>query len=118
MPPQIPAGWFRPLALLLAGAWGSAWGVDYEVGPGKKLAALAEVPWEKLAPGDVVAIHWRAEPYREKFVLCARGTAERPIVVRGVAGPDGARPVIDSTKPISLWLVKEPDGAAVRLAAE
>ena len=95
-------------ALLFVFAAGSAWGVDYEVGPGKKLTALAGVPWEKLAPGDVVAIHWRAEPYREKFVLCARGTAEQPIVVRGVAGPDGARPVIDgrdavTPKTLDYW---------------
>lgn len=96
------------VALLFAGAAGAAWGVDYEVGPGKKFAALAEVPWAKLAPGDVVSIHWRAEPYREKFVLCVRGTAERPIVVRGIAGPEGARPVIDgrdavTPKTLDYW---------------
>ena len=105
---RFPTAWHRTFVLLFAGVAATAQGVDYEVGPGKKLTALAGVPWEKLAPGDVVAIHWRAEPYREKFVLCVRGTAELPIVVRGVAGPDGARPVIDgrdavTPKTLDYW---------------
>ncbi|MGB0580605.1 MAG: polysaccharide-degrading enzyme [Limisphaerales bacterium] len=68
---------------------------DYVVGPGKPLSRVNEVPWERLAAGDRVRIHWRAGPYREKFVLCCRGTAERPIVVEGVPGPQGQLPVID-----------------------
>jgi hypothetical protein len=67
---------------------------DYEVGPGQPLAAIADVPWATLAPGDVVRIHWRAEPYREKWVLARSGTAEAPIVVQGVKGPNGERPVV------------------------
>ena len=69
---------------------------DYEVGevPGM-LAAISDVPWESLNPGDRVLIYWRATPYKEKWVLCRRGTAEAPIVVRGVPGPDGALPIID-----------------------
>jgi hypothetical protein len=101
MPPRFLTAWPALLALLLAVAAGPVRGVEYEVGPGKKLTALAEVPWEKLAPGDVVAVHWRAEPFREKFVLCVRGTAGRPITVRGVAGPDGARPVIDGSDAVT-----------------
>jgi len=42
-----------------------------------------------------VLIHWRAEPYREKWVLCRRGTEQSPIVVSGVPGPGGELPVID-----------------------
>ncbi len=67
---------------------------DYHVGPGQPLAEPGAVAWEALLPGDTVWIHWRAEPYPAKWVLCRAGTAEAPIAVRGVRGPDGARPVI------------------------
>ncbi|MFV2072077.1 MAG: polysaccharide-degrading enzyme, partial [Thermoanaerobaculales bacterium] len=69
---------------------------DYEVGTGVgMLASIGEVPWEDLAPGDRVFIHWRDTPYKEKWVLCRRGTAAEPIVVSGVPGPAGQLPVID-----------------------
>lgn len=68
---------------------------DYEVGPGKPLAELEEVPWERLEAGDTVRIHWRESAYRSKFVLCRQGTVEAPIRVLGVPGPDNQRPVID-----------------------
>jgi hypothetical protein len=69
---------------------------DYEVGDGPgMLPAIGDVPWESLEPGDRVLIHWRAEPYREKWVLCRRGTEHAPIVVSGVPGPSGELPVID-----------------------
>lgn len=80
------------LALVLASAPVLA-GV-YEVGPGKPLAAIGDVPWATLAPGDVVRIHWRAEPYREKWVIGRSGTAGAPIVVQGVLGPNGERPIV------------------------
>ncbi len=85
----------------------------YEVGPGHALAEIEEVPWESLEPGDTVLIHAREEPYRSKWVICRRGTAERPIVVRGVAGPDGRLPVVDGrdavTRPeLNYW--NEPRG--------
>src|SRR6185436_15373913 len=67
----------------------------YAVGPGQPLATIADVPWATLAPGDTVLIHWRAQPYREKWVICRQGTGEAPITVRGVAGPGGELPVID-----------------------
>jgi hypothetical protein len=69
--------------------------VIYEVGPHKKLSALAQVPWESLNASDEVHIFWREEPYREKFVLCRQGRAGAPIVVRGMPGPKGELPVID-----------------------
>jgi hypothetical protein len=70
-------------------------GRTYEVGEGRKHASLGAVPWERLSPGDRVLVHARKEPYREKILLSARGTKEQPIRVCGVAGPDGAVPVID-----------------------
>jgi hypothetical protein len=83
-------------ALLLAAAFGSgpALAAVYQVGPGQPLAAISEVPWVSLAPGDEVRIHWRTEPYREKWVIARAGTAAAPIVVRGIRGPGGQRPVI------------------------
>ena len=53
------------------------------------------MPWEDLAAGDTVRIHWRDEPYREKFMLRGQGTEAQPIVVCGVAGPNGELPIID-----------------------
>lgn len=67
----------------------------YDVGTGKPLSGIGEVPWEALRPGDTVRIHWRAKPYHEKWVLCCRGTQEQPITVTGVPGPNGELPVID-----------------------
>ena len=67
----------------------------YEVGPGKPYATPSAVPWESLQAGDLVLIHWRSAPYKDKWVICRQGTASAPIVVRGVAGPAGERPVID-----------------------
>ncbi len=82
----------RWLAALAATA---AWSATYEVGPGRPAAAIADVPWAGLSAGDTVLIHWRPEPYREKWVLCRQGAAGAPITVRGVPGPGGERPVID-----------------------
>lgn len=72
------------------------WAVDYDVGPGQPLAKVGAVPWGTLKPGDLVRIHWRPEPYREKWILCRRGTEKAPIVVCGVPGPKGQLPVIDA----------------------
>lgn len=79
-------------ALLLAG---SAAATDYEVGPGQTHAAIGDVPWETLAPGDRVLIHWRDAPYKEKWVIGRSGTKDKPIVISGVPASDGKLPVID-----------------------
>jgi hypothetical protein len=83
-------------AFLLAAACapGAARAAVYEVGPGQPLAAIGDVPWASLAPGDEVRIHWRPQPYREKWVIGRAGTAAAPIVVRGIPGPAGERPVV------------------------
>ncbi|MBN8527514.1 MAG: hypothetical protein J0M02_19445, partial [Planctomycetes bacterium] len=67
----------------------------YEVGPGRTYAEPRDVPWLDLQPGDQVLIHYRAEPYRDAILLCARGETTRWITVRGVKGPAGERPVFD-----------------------
>ncbi len=68
---------------------------EYEVGNGKKFTSIGQVPWQSLAAGDHVRIHWREKPYHEKWVLCCRGTEAQPIVISGVPGPKGQLPVID-----------------------
>ena len=82
--------------------------VEYEVGPGKACAEIEDVPWEALRAGDTVTIHWRENPYPAKFVLCARGTRDQPIQVRGVPNSQGILPVIDgrdavTRKQLNYW---------------
>lgn len=77
----------------------------YEVGPGQAYAEPSEVPWESLQAGTLVRIHHRAEPYAAKWVINAAGTAQKPVVVRGVMD-GGERPVITG------------EGAATRLALD
>jgi hypothetical protein len=67
----------------------------YEVKPNTAMDTIAEVPWATLQPGDTVLIYWKPTPYKEKWVICRQGTANAPITVRGVLGPNGERPVID-----------------------
>jgi hypothetical protein len=94
------------VALLVLSGAQMAGAATYEVGPGKPYATPSAVPWESLLPGDLVLIHWQSTPYRDKWVICRQGTATAPIVVRGVAGPGGERPVIDG------------NGAVTRLALD
>src|ERR1041385_1140772 len=73
----------------------------FEVGPGKAYSAIGEVPWEALQPGDTVLIYWQAAPYQEKWVIGCQGTAEAPITVRGVPGPNGELPVVDGQNAVT-----------------
>jgi hypothetical protein len=70
-------------------------GIDYQVGPGKAYESIGDVPFESLAAGDTVRIFWREAHYHEKMMIGGVGTADQPIRVCGVAGPDGQLPVID-----------------------
>jgi hypothetical protein len=86
----------------------ATWARTFHVGPEQKLANIGDVPWEMLAAGDTVQIYYRPDPYREKWVICARGTAAQPIVVRGILGPNGEYPVIDgrnatTRKQLNYW---------------
>jgi hypothetical protein len=80
----------------------------YDVGPNQPYTAIGHVPWELLQAGDIVQIFWRSQPYKEKWVLCLRGTQQHPIIIRGVLGPHGERPVIDGANAttraqLSFW---------------
>jgi len=104
-------GWGKLAALVAAAAsFGAPPGraIVYDVGPGQPLAAIGAVPWATLQPGDLVRIHWQAQPYREKWVIDRSGSSGAPIVVVGVLGPNGERPVISgdgatTPAPLDFW---------------
>lgn len=76
----------------------ASWSVEaaeYHAGPGQQFQTIGALPWESLAAGDTVYIHWRPDPYREKIFISSSGTANQPIRIAGVPGPQGERPVID-----------------------
>jgi hypothetical protein len=86
----------------------SARAATFDVGPGQPHAAIGDVPWEALAPGDTVRIHWRETAYHEKFVIGRQGTSEAWITVRGIPNEQGDLPVIDgrdaTTRPaLNYW---------------
>lgn len=82
--------WF----LLLLLPW-QVQAATYEVGPGQPYVNIGDVPWESMGAGDRVLIHWRAEPYQEKWVIAVPGTQQQPFTVSGVANGAGQLPVID-----------------------
>lgn len=67
----------------------------YNVGPDQMYKNIVDVPWSSLVAGDVVNIHYRSTPYKEKFAVTGTGTESAPITVHGILGPNGERPVID-----------------------
>jgi len=69
-------------------------GRTYQVGREQRLQHLADVPWDALGPGDRVLVYWRPEPYREQILISAQGTAEQPVRICGVPGPQGQLPVL------------------------
>ncbi|HMS08221.1 MAG TPA: putative Ig domain-containing protein [Pyrinomonadaceae bacterium] len=90
------------LALLLFLAIATSHAAVYDVRPDDPaMNDIADVPWATLQPGDVVRIHWRPEPYREKWVICRQGTADQPITVTGVPGPNGELPVISGVNALT-----------------
>ncbi len=73
----------------------SAYATDYHVDENPPYQNIGDVPWANIQAGDRVFIHWRASPYKEKWVINAVGTEANPIRVIGVNGPQGQQPVID-----------------------
>jgi hypothetical protein len=72
----------------------SIYATDYHVGPGQTYEELGGVPWLTLTAGDNVIIHWRSTPYASKIFIRAQGTAENPVIIRGVPNANGDLPVI------------------------
>jgi hypothetical protein len=83
----------RTLLCTLFLAW-TARAKVYDVGPGQPYTTIGSVHWSALEPGDKVQIHFRTEPYREKFLISSRGTPDAHITVVGIPGPNGEQPVI------------------------
>src|SRR5688572_10087140 len=83
---------FFAMVFMWAGAASAA---IYNVGPGQTYGSIGAVPLATLQPGDTVRIHYRATPYKEKWVICRQGTAAQPITFTGVAGPNGESPVVE-----------------------
>jgi hypothetical protein len=77
------------------------------VGPGQQYTEPSDVPWESIQPGTLVRIHYRSDPYENKWVIDTTATENAPVVVRGI--PQGsALPVItgdDATtrQQLSYW---------------
>jgi hypothetical protein len=67
----------------------------YDVGPGLAYTTIGAVPWNDLQAGDTVAIHGKATPYHEMIMVSGQGTANAPITIMGVLGPNGEKPIID-----------------------
>jgi len=73
----------------------------YNVGPGFPKTTLSQVPWNTLGPGDTVNIYHNGSSYKEKFLISTSGISGQPITIRGIAGPNGQKPVIDGDNAIS-----------------
>ena len=70
-----------------------AWGVTFHVGPGRPHANLpALFSAVSLQPGDIVEVD--AGAYAGGVILNRSGTAAQPIVIRGIRGGDGRRPLL------------------------
>ncbi len=85
----------------------------YEVKPNTALDTIAEVPWATLQAGDTVLIYWKPTAYKEKWVICRQGTANAPIIVRGVPNASGELPIVDgngAVTPTNLNFASEQRG--------
>lgn len=69
--------------------------IAYEVGPGMTYENIGDVPLENLNPGDSVQIHYRPNPYCEKWVVSRTGTVNANIIFHGIPGSGGELPIID-----------------------
>jgi hypothetical protein len=85
-------------AVLFASSLSAA---EYHVGPDQPIKRLEMAPFARLEAGDLLAIHWRPEPYKVKWVLACRGTKDKPVVIRGIPGPEGQLPVIEANGAIT-----------------
>ena len=92
-------------------------GTDYVVGQGQPYTTLDLVPWESLKAGDTVRITYSATPYKGKFMLGGNGTATAPIVVCGIKGPNGERPIISGDGATTRAALQSTYGSTADVAA-
>ncbi len=82
----------------------------YDVGPGRAYGDPGQVLWESLESSTLVRIYYRDEPYRTKWVVTTTATAEKPLVITGVAD-NGRLPVISGDGALTrgaLYYLNEP----------
>ncbi len=84
--------------LMVAAVAGAA---VYNVGPAQPYSDIGNVPLESLNAGDSVRIHYRTTPYREKWVIGAKGTSSNPVVFIGVPNGSGNLPIIDGNNAVT-----------------
>lgn len=112
VPPELPIN-FAAMNAALAGkkplpsCAPVGTGVRYDIGSART-PTLDDVPWTSLAPGDVVCVPYRAEPYRAKIYFATRGAAGAPIRLVGLRGPRGERPIIDGDGATTSRTIKPP----------
>jgi len=75
---------------------------DYHIGPSQTLNDIADAPWATLQAGDNIFIHWRAQAYKEKWVINRQGTAQSPISIIGISNASGQKPVIDGNNAVTV----------------
>lgn len=81
----------------------------YDVGPGHTYDDPGQIPWESLGPSTLVRIYYRDAPYRTKWVVTTTATAEKPLVILGMAD-NGRLPVISGDNAVtrsSLYYLNE-----------
>ncbi len=81
----------------------------YRIGPAQQYQYLRQIQWDSLNPGDIVEIHSRPEPYREKFVVKSSGTKKRPIIIKGIPDAEGKLPVIDGSMAVNVQTKIQPE---------
>jgi hypothetical protein len=79
-----------------------------DVGPGHEFETPSDIEWENIYADTLIRIHWREEPYRDKWVINRSGGGSTPIVVLGVLGDNNEFPEISGdgavTRPeLDFW---------------
>jgi hypothetical protein len=74
----------------------------YNVGPDQTYAALHDVPWQNILPGDTVRVFWAPTPYHDKIQLWMRGNPVSHIQIIGVPDAGGDLPVLDAAGAIEM----------------
>ena len=67
----------------------------FDIGPDKAYKKISDIDWDALNPGDIVQIHYKSKPYREKIALNRSGTKKKPIIIRGIPSSKGDLPILD-----------------------
>ena len=70
----------------------------YDIGPGQSYSRIIEIATWNLQAGDTVAVHYRAEPYFDKFLVTGTGSPATPIVILGLPSAEGLRPILDGAE--------------------